>query len=40
MIGQCWKRPGVAIHVAPVVESRANGAILEPSRGDSLRSDT
>ena len=30
---------GVAIHVAPVVESRANGAILEPSRGDSLRND-
>jgi DeoR family transcriptional regulator, fructose operon transcriptional repressor len=31
---------GVPIHVAPVVEGRVNGAILEPSRGDSMRSDT
>jgi DeoR/GlpR family transcriptional regulator of sugar metabolism len=30
---------GVAIHLAPVAESRSNGAILEPSRGDSLRND-
>jgi DeoR/GlpR family transcriptional regulator of sugar metabolism len=34
------EQAGVAIHVAPIVESRANGAILEPSRGDSLRNDT
>jgi DeoR family transcriptional regulator, fructose operon transcriptional repressor len=33
------EQAGVAIHVAPIVESRANGAILEPSRGDSLRND-
>jgi DeoR family fructose operon transcriptional repressor len=30
---------GVAIHVAPVVENRVNGAILEPSRGDSMKGD-
>src|SRR6202789_1827243 len=30
---------GVAIHVAPIAEIRANGAILEPSRGDTLRND-
>jgi hypothetical protein len=30
---------GVAIHVAPVADHRTNGTILEPARGDSLRSD-
>ena len=31
---------GVAIHVAPVADQRANGAILETARGDSLRNDS
>ena len=35
----CSKQAGVAIHVAPVVENRTNGALFEPSRGDSSRND-
>jgi DeoR family transcriptional regulator, fructose operon transcriptional repressor len=31
---------GVAIHVAPIAETKSNGAILEPSLRDGLRSDT
>ena len=34
------EQAGLAIHVAPVVESRSNGAILEPSRDDTLRNGT
>jgi DeoR/GlpR family transcriptional regulator of sugar metabolism len=33
------ERAGLTIHVAPVVESRNNGAPIEPPRGDSMRTD-
>jgi len=33
------EQAGLTIHVAPVVESRNNGAPIEPPRGDSMRTD-
>jgi hypothetical protein len=34
------EQAGVTIHIAPLEDSRANGAILELSRSDGVRNDS